>query len=1732
MAFLAWPAPLGGDPPGAHGRPEAGPGETFRTNAPTSDLLAVGAVVLEDYASFRIAVGTEAARSALVARGFRADPLPDASTLRFLAGPVVARDLGRSGFPWTRDANGLAAGIVHVRAPLTDASRIEWQRRGVEILRYVPANGFLVRGAPEAIAGLGATPQVDGAGPYAAPWKVRPGTPTQGIVDARVVVLPGATPDRIAGWLAAHGVPTGATTNGPGPGIVGTFGSGDFRWVRARMPAGLLGVLAELPEVEFVDPVRAPKAWNADTAWVLQTNRLAVNTSRDLRYWWHGLDGTGQVVAFSDTGLDYDGDAFTHTAAQATIGDLYNVTDPARRKVVRYVNMGVLTEQVDWPGGSLPWDQWSIKDSRHVSASCAFGHGTAVASTLAGNDNGIGPSPNDGNALGAALYVQDIGTVVPGSPCALDELAYLPENYADLFGPAGLVYDDPVAPVRIHSNSWGTDTNEYDVQARMVDAFVWAHPDLTILFASGNAGSAERTVGTPGTSKNILTVGGAGNPDAGGAGGPDDVALQSSRGPTTDGRIKPTIMAIFDGDSAMSDGDPLSGTGLPDEHWGGTSYSTPAAAAAAAIVRQYFMDGWYPTASSVAGNARDPSAALVRATLIASAVQMTGSGTSRPGMDTWPNNEQGFGRILLANVLPIGAAGDTFRAQVVDDRAGLVTGETATFTFRTAGPRTVKFVLAWSDYPGTVETTKALVNDLDLEVTAPGGAVYHGNVFGTFAQGQSVPGGTVDATNVEEAVILKTPTAGEWTVRVIGSNVPVGPQPFALVATGDLDASYGRASMDRRTYAPGNSIRIEVEDGDASAVAVTVRSDFEPAGEGVTLARTAPGEVWRGSIDVGFGAAGPDGVLQVRHGDAILLEYADPSPAHTATARARVDGVAPTVWDVRADPPSTASVRVRWQTDEPATSGVRYGPSPANVSSSTEDADLRTSHELLVTGLQADTLYYFDVVSRDRQGRETRDANGGRHYRARTDTFGDALLVIGDDSHPPEREAMWANALDAYGWTWSPWRVAQLGLPTLGLLQVHRAVAWQVGLEEYPPFDAAARALVKAYVDGGGRLFVSSHDTTWSFTDTTSQFYSIAADTWARGVLKADLACDPSRVTLLRGAAGDPISGSYTTGLAYAAHRDGGAVDGISVLSIGGAATAVWTDDQVTPTSCRGDPVALRWIASGPNGTAGTGVWGGTPSRLVYFAFEITGLDATAADPRPTSPTRALVIDNALRWLLSAAGGSLDRDHPEVTVTSPSGGTITGGTATVTWTATSGSESIAGFDLEYSPDGGQTWSPITSVPGTARTYAWSLAGLANGDAYLVRIVARDAGSPSLRSRDESDASFSIRRAGGDTLGPVLWAGSVRLSPNPPGAGTVTQVNGTADDRMSGGSDIDAAEYFVGAAEPNPTQDGTGTPLDAADGAFDEPLEDLVWSDALALAPGTYCAWVHARDADGTWGPYEATCFDVVTAGPDATPPSKARPSAARLVNGNADLEITWQRAPDDSLFGGATSYRVLRSTSPGSAGTPVSGSISATGAATYTFTDAGAGTDPSDLFYRVESTDDAGFSSVSDDLAAKIRVPIGTGTNLLGMPVGASDRSVGAIAAGAPWASAWTYDGCTGTTAWSSAVPSDAASFEVPLGRGVWLNATAAGSVVLVGVVPATARIDLCAGWNLVGLPGFATGITVAAVKAATGADLLVGIDPATPYGTRALGDAEALVPGRGVWIRVPADVTWSVPTS
>jgi hypothetical protein len=71
------------------------------------------------------------------------------------------------------------------------------------------------------------------------------------------------------------------------------------------------------------------------------------------------------------------------------------------------------------------------------------------------------------------------------------------------------------------------------------------------------------------------------------------------------------------------------------------------------------------------------------------------------------------------------------------------------------------------------------VNNLNLIVTAPDGTQRVGN---------QPEGGALafDTANNVEVVQVTSAAKGAWTVDVVGSNVPKGPQRYALAALGKL----------------------------------------------------------------------------------------------------------------------------------------------------------------------------------------------------------------------------------------------------------------------------------------------------------------------------------------------------------------------------------------------------------------------------------------------------------------------------------------------------------------------------------------------------------------------------------------------------------------------------------------------------------------------------------------------------------------------------------------------------------------------------------------------------------------------------------------------------------------------------------------------------------------------------------------------------------------------------------
>ena len=455
------------------------------------------------------------------------------------------------------------------------------------------------------------------------------------------------------------------------------------------------------------------------------------------------------------------------------------------------------------------------------------GHGTLNSHIIGGYNDRTGNFPHADSAgfhygLGVAPFVK------LGSSVIFDPGTFTSPDYEDMLSRA---YRDGA---RISSDSWGADTaGGYDIDAQAYDALVRdaqqtgsavpvaGNQGITIVFAAGNAGSGAGTVGSPGTAKNVITVGAAENvhshaitnlgANVGGYDGcstPDteansanDIASFSSRGPCSDGRKKPEIVApgthvtggvaqevksmsgtgndiaCFDASGVCGAGTNAAGTFFnffpTNQQWystsSGTSHSTPAVAGGAALIYQYFLNQTW--------NA--PSPAMVKAYLMNSARYMNGVDAND---DLW-SNDQGMGMMNLGfafdgvpRVLRDQVPGDVFTASGQSRAISGVPSDTN---------KPVRISLSWTDAPGST-SGNAYNNNLNLSVTA-GGKTYLGNVFNGSV---STNGGTADAKDNTECVFLPAGTTGAVVVVVTAANInsdgvpnvePALDQDYALV---------------------------------------------------------------------------------------------------------------------------------------------------------------------------------------------------------------------------------------------------------------------------------------------------------------------------------------------------------------------------------------------------------------------------------------------------------------------------------------------------------------------------------------------------------------------------------------------------------------------------------------------------------------------------------------------------------------------------------------------------------------------------------------------------------------------------------------------------------------------------------------------------------------------------------------------------------------------------------------
>ena len=506
-----------------------------------------------------------------------------------------------------------------------------------------------------------------------------------------------------------------------------------YHTIRCEVDLARVPEIASIDEVSWLEPWHKMEPHNVSVQWIVQTA-----TSQNRRIWDMGIRGDGQLVSTCDSGVRTSHYAFrsTNSTWLTTWGDY-----PNDRKIIAY----------------KPANTYGPGYADFGDEACNFCHGSHVSGTVCGNDDVMGsPSSYDGVAINSRLYFCDGG----GSLGCV----YIPTNLYTLFA---MPYTGNAAgSVKIMSNSWGNSVaGQYTAEAIAVDLFVYLNKDFLLCFSNGNDGPGAMTVGSPATAKNCISVGGSRN-----GGQLNNIYYYSSRGPTQDGRRKPTL--ITPGQTVTSvNGFGDTGYSVMD----GTSMASPSAAASAVLARQYFVDGWYPSGAANPADSLLPSAALLKAVLI------NGADRNMSGF-TVPDNNVGWGRVDLDSVLYF--AGDAKELAVVDEAAGVSTGQYVEYTYNVASSAVpLRATLVWSDYPAAGGAGIKLVNNLNLLVTDPTNNEYKGNVY---AGGQSTTGGNYDTLNVEECVRVDAPQTGNWTIRITGVNVPYGPQAFALVVTGDL----------------------------------------------------------------------------------------------------------------------------------------------------------------------------------------------------------------------------------------------------------------------------------------------------------------------------------------------------------------------------------------------------------------------------------------------------------------------------------------------------------------------------------------------------------------------------------------------------------------------------------------------------------------------------------------------------------------------------------------------------------------------------------------------------------------------------------------------------------------------------------------------------------------------------------------------------------------------------------
>ncbi len=309
---------------------------------------------------------------------------------------------------------------------------------------------------------------------------------------------------------------------------------------------------------------------------------------------------------------------------------------------------------------------------------------------------------------------------------------FFPSSFSNLFADDAAVLNQNNVSVQNHS--YGTIPQQfYGAEAVSYDAASFQNKNILHVFSAGNRGAASATEGLYSgiagfanitgnfkMAKNIITVA-AVNVNG-------DPATESSSGPLYDGRLAPQLAAL--GPNGTSDAAAIVSGGI-------------------AVLQQVYKDS----------NAQVlPPASLVKALLYATADDVGKAGI---------NYKTGYGLVNIFTAIK------TFQQKNYESGTLNQNQQWLKNITIPANTAQVKIVLSWTDTTATVNNTKALLNDLDLEVRETAtGIIYKPWVLNTNSNIDSLSKKALrkrDSLNTAEMVSINLPAAGLYEIKVKGT---------------------------------------------------------------------------------------------------------------------------------------------------------------------------------------------------------------------------------------------------------------------------------------------------------------------------------------------------------------------------------------------------------------------------------------------------------------------------------------------------------------------------------------------------------------------------------------------------------------------------------------------------------------------------------------------------------------------------------------------------------------------------------------------------------------------------------------------------------------------------------------------------------------------------------------------------------------------------------------------------